>query len=94
MYKKITHTIVEEHFDHPAAAQLSRNVNKSSWKAPLRYYSDGTQVSSNLPSSYRLSTGDQSCGSCLAYDSATGICSKWAALARPEYICDAWTAKV
>jgi hypothetical protein len=93
MYKKITHSIVEEHFDHPEAVKLARTVNKPTWKAPLRYFPDGTQVSSNMPISFRLATGQQNCGNCLAYDSATGICSKWSALTRPEYVCDAWTAK-
>lgn len=91
MYKKVTHTIVEEHFDHPMAAQLAKDINKSSWKAPLRYYSDGTQVSSNLPESYRVSATENRCDNCVKFNSATGICSRWAALVRPEYVCDSWT---
>lgn len=92
MYKKVTHTIVEEHFDHPMAAQLAKDINKSSWKAPLRYYSDGTQVSSNLPESYRVSATENRCDNCVKFNPATGICSRWAALVRPEYVCDSWTA--
>ena len=30
MYKKITHHIVEEHFDHPIAAELQKKVDKNS----------------------------------------------------------------
>jgi hypothetical protein len=92
MYKKITHTIVEEHFDHPMATQIAKEVNKSSWKEPLRYYSDGTQISSNLPYSYRISASEQRCDSCLKFNPATNICSQWSALVRPEYVCDSWTA--
>lgn len=29
MYKKITHTIVEEHFDHPIAGQIKKTLEKS-----------------------------------------------------------------
>ena len=29
MYKKITHTIVEEHFDHPVANQIKKSIDKS-----------------------------------------------------------------
>jgi hypothetical protein len=29
MYKKITHTIVEEHFDHPMANQIKKSMDKS-----------------------------------------------------------------
>lgn len=91
MYKKITHTIVEEHFDHPMAAQIADGI-KSEWKAPLRYYADGLQISSNLPPSFLLATGDNRCGNCLAFDPATTICSKFSAMVRPEYVCAAWTA--
>ena len=87
MYKKITHTIVEEHFDNPDAVDI-----KAQWKAPLRYYADGQQISSNLPPSFRVATDNNRCDNCLAFDPATTICSKWAAMVRPEYVCDAWTA--
>jgi hypothetical protein len=29
MYKKITHTIVEEHFDHPIASQIKKSMSRS-----------------------------------------------------------------
>ena len=29
MYKKITHTIVEEHFDHPIASQIKKSLSRS-----------------------------------------------------------------
>lgn len=29
MYKKITHTIVEEHFDHPIATQIKKTIHRS-----------------------------------------------------------------
>lgn len=94
MYKKITHTIVEEHFDHPLAAKLAKDINKSSWKTPLRYYADGTQISSNLPQSYQVSSTASRCENCLAYNPETAICSQWSALVRPEYVCDSWVAKM
>jgi hypothetical protein len=88
MYKKITHNIVEEHFDHPDAVNI-----KAQWKAPLRYYSNGVQISSNLPTSFRLATdNNKHCGNCLAFDATSTICSKWSAMVMPEYVCDAWTA--
>jgi hypothetical protein len=91
VYKKITHSIVEEHFDHPLAVKMSQDVNKAQWKAPLRYYSDGTQIPTNLPMSYRLATSANGCMNCLAFNSATTMCSKWSEPVRPDYVCDAWT---
>ena len=76
MYKKITHTIVEEHFDHPMAAQIAEGI-KSKGKAPLRYYADGQQIASDLPQSYQLSTGDNRCGNCLAFDPTRNVCKHW-----------------
>lgn len=87
MYKKITHTIVEEHFDSAEAA----NIN-AQWKAPLRYYEDGTQIASDLPASYQLATGENRCGNCLAFDSVKNTCTKWKLPVRAEYVCAAWTA--
>lgn len=84
MYKKITHTIVEEHFD-------SVNDAKVSWKAPLRYYDDGEQISSNLPQSYQVSTLASRCENCVAFNPDTSICRRWTALVRPEHICDQWS---
>jgi hypothetical protein len=91
MYKRITHTIVEEHFDHPLAVEISDGI-KHTFKAPLRYYPNGEQISSNLPPSFRVATDSKSCGNCLAFNPTTAICGKWSALVRPEYVCDAWTA--
>ena len=91
MYSKITHTIVEEHFGHPMAVEMSEGI-KSTWKAPLRYYADGQQIPSFLPSSYRLGTTEQNCGNCLAFDSSNNVCKHWLQPVRPEYVCDAWTA--
>lgn len=91
MYKRITHTIVEEHFDHPLAVEMSTDVKKT-WKAPLRYYADGQQIASDLPPSYQLATGDNHCGNCLAFDSFNNSCKKWLLPVRSEYICGAWTA--
>lgn len=34
MYKKITHTIVEEHFDHPAASQIKAKLDKKRSRIP------------------------------------------------------------
>jgi hypothetical protein len=93
MYKRITHTIVEEHFDSVKDA-------KAAWKAPLRFYSDGVQIPSNLPESYSMATGEQRCQNCAYYQTVTGsvtgpdtpVCTKWQAVIRPEYYCAAWTA--
>jgi hypothetical protein len=35
MYKKITHHIVEEHFDHPIAAELKKKVDKTATTTPI-----------------------------------------------------------
>lgn len=37
MYKKITHHIVEEHFDHPIAAELKKHVDKSKAMSAVDY---------------------------------------------------------
>lgn len=37
MYKKITHHIVEEHFDHPIAAELKKHVDKSKIMSAVDY---------------------------------------------------------
>lgn len=87
MYTKITHTIVEEHFDNPDAVDI-----KAQWKAPLRYYTDGQGIPYNLPPSYAQATGENRCGSCLAFNPATSICGKFSAMVRPDYVCAAWTA--
>jgi len=87
MYKKITHYIVEEHFDHPLAVDI-----KAQWKAPLRYYADGQQIASDLPPSYQLATGENRCGNCLAFDSTRNTCNQWKLPVRAEYVCAGWTA--
>ncbi len=87
MYKRITHTIVEEHFDHPMAVDI-----KNTFKPPLRYYANGSQIASDLPASYRLGTAEQQCGNCLAFDASRNVCKKWMLPVRAEYVCDAWTA--
>lgn len=91
MYKKITHTIVEEHFAHPTMSGMSKEVKKT-WKAPQRYFPDGEQMSSNLPPSFLLATDNNCCGNCLAFDPATKICSKFSAMACSKYVCPEWTA--
>ena len=35
MYKKITHTIVEEHFDHPSAIQIKKTIDKQTLKSTM-----------------------------------------------------------
>lgn len=35
MYKKITHTIVEEHFDHPSAIQIKKTIDRQTLKSTL-----------------------------------------------------------
>lgn len=87
MYKKITHTIVEEHFDHPMSAEI-----KSTFKPPLRYYADGQQIPSDLPMSYQLATGENHCGNCLAFDPTRSVCRHWMLPVRTEYVCPHWTA--
>ena len=91
MYKKITHTIVEEHFDHPIAVEMSEGIKKT-FKAPLRYYADGEQIASDLPPSYAMGTNEKHCGNCLAFDSSRDVCKKWMLPVRPDYVCAAWTA--
>lgn len=90
MYTRITHTIVEEHFDHPMAVDVAEGIKKTR-KVPLKCFPNGEQMSSNLPPSFRIAIGDNRCGNCLAFDPATAICSKWSAMVSPEYVCDAWT---
>ena len=91
MYKKITHTIVEEHFDHPDAVEMSEGIKKTG-KAPLRYYADGEQIASNLPKSYRPGTVENQCVNCLAFDPTRNVCKQWMLPVRADYVCAAWTA--
>lgn len=37
MYKKITHTIVEEHFDHPIAVDIANEANSSDESMPTKF---------------------------------------------------------
>lgn len=91
MYKKITHTIVEEHFDDQESVTLADEI-KNTWKAPLRYYPDGQQIASGLPSSYERSVGNNRCGNCKAYNPSTSVCMNWLQPVRLEYVCSNWTA--
>jgi hypothetical protein len=91
MYKRITHTIVEEHFDHPMAVEMSEGMKKTG-KAPLRYYADGEQIASDLPPSYAPGTTANQCGNCLAFDASRNMCKKWMLPVRADYVCAAWTA--
>jgi hypothetical protein len=86
MYKRITHTIVEEHFDNPPNS-------KTSWHYPQRYYDDGSVIPYKLPQSYVLASGESSCANCLAYNPETSMCVRWDALVRPTYICDEYVSK-
>jgi len=91
MYKRITHTIVEEHFDHPEAVAMAAE-SKSTGRAPLRYYADGQQIASDLPQSYQLAVGENRCGNCLAFDPTRNVCRHWMLPVRVEYVCPHWTA--
>ena len=91
MYKKITHHIVEEHFDHPLATQISKEI-KGGFKPPLRYYPDGQQIASGLPMSYRLGSEEKHCGNCKAFDATKSACLHWKQPVRADYVCDVWTA--
>ena len=90
MYKRITHHIVEEHFDHPTAVEMSEGIKKT-FKPPLRYYADGQQMASDLPPSYAIGTNEKNCGNCLAFNSSNNSCKKWMLPVRAEYVCAAWT---
>lgn len=80
MYKRITHTIVEEHFDQPVT-----------WLYPQRYYSNGEVIPYKLPQTYVLSAvPEQSCETCGYRNSTNNYCSRWDAVVRPEYTCSEW----
>lgn len=91
MYKKITHHIIEEHFEHPMAVEMAEGIKKT-WKAPLRYYADGAQIPSDLPQTYQLAVGNNRCGNCRAFDSSRNVCTYWQLPVRVEYVCPHWTA--
>jgi len=95
MYKRITHTIVEEHFDDPMAGEIKAGLKfgqNKKVKLARRYYPDGEEISSNLPPSFCMAIDNRGCGNCLAFDPTTKMCSKFSATVRPEYVCAAWTA--
>jgi hypothetical protein len=43
MYKKITHSIVEEHFDHPLAAKIKSGLRNSTAKRAKMYVEEGDE---------------------------------------------------
>ena len=93
MYKIITHTIIEEHFDNPADIA---NAMVSSDTVILRTYPNGTVIPSSLPYSYVIATTDQNCGNCLAFSANSansaniGNCLTYCSTVRPEYVCATW----
>lgn len=56
MYKKITHNIVEEHFAHPAAAEIKAHVDSASTSTRF-YHSTSTVAHYSTTSTYHRSTG-------------------------------------
>lgn len=48
MYKKITHTIVEEHFGHPLSADIKSSINRSFSKLPTDEIFDFPTFSGNM----------------------------------------------
>jgi hypothetical protein len=78
MYKRITHNIVEEHFEKPV-----QQINR-------RYYPDGMLIPMELPQSYSPGSAEASCATCLARNPTNNWCAMWHALVRADYVCDAW----
>ena len=91
MYKKITHNITEEHFEHPVAAHL---FGAAAYARPAKY-PDGTAIPESLPPSYQpawrgQAPQGQKCRNCKNYDAATKTCLGWNATVRPTWWCAAW----
>jgi hypothetical protein len=90
MYKIITHTIIEEHFDNPADIA---NAVVSSDTTIFRTYPDGSLIPFSLPISYVMaSNAVPHCGNCVAYTANTGYCSTYDAAVESDYVCATWKA--
>jgi hypothetical protein len=92
MYKKVTHNITEEHFEHPMAAQVFGAA--AAYTRPAKY-PDGTAIPESLPPSYQpawrgQAPSGQKCRNCKNYDAATSTCLGWNAPVRPSWWCAAW----
>jgi hypothetical protein len=95
MYKKITHNITEEHFEHPVAAQV---FGAAAYTRPTKY-PDGTVIPETLPPSYQpawrgQAPSGQKCRNCVHYDAATRFCNGWKATVKPSWWCAAWASAV
>lgn len=55
MYKKITHTIVEEHFDHPLSNQIRKSISRFESRSgvPTTEIFDPTKFRSDLDNSFK-----------------------------------------
>ena len=96
MYKKITHNIPEEHFEHPMAAHVFGAA--AAYTRPAKY-PDGTAIPESLPPSYQpawrgQAPQGQKCRNCKNYDAATKHCLGWNATVRPGWWCAAWASAV
>ena len=90
MYKVITHTIIEEHFDTPG--DLANAVTSSDTMI-FRTYHNGEVIPFSLPISYAIATpGGAHCGNCAAY--SDGWCSTYDAVVNSGYVCATWRANV
>jgi HK97 family phage portal protein len=54
----------------------------------LEQYPDGADVPDELPSAYRMGTGEKRCGNCDYYEE--GSCTLFDADVRAQYVCNAW----
>jgi hypothetical protein len=95
MYKKITHNITEEHFEHPVAAQV---FGAAAYTRPAKY-PDGSAIPETLPASYQpawrgQAPSGQKCRNCVHYDAATRFCNGWKATVKPSWWCATWASAV
>ncbi len=58
----------------------------------LKKYYDGVTIPAQLPANYRRAKDTKKCSNCKFYQKVLngGICSKWKALVRNVWVCNAW----
>ena len=79
-----------------APAVSSSDDAEKSWEdfsdeSKAEFYPDGEPIDENLPAAYALGTKDRNCGNCMHNED--GMCDKFNAVIREEYVCRAWEAE-
>jgi len=58
-----------------------------------RKYPGGGLISDQLPDAYRLGNASKKCSNCEFFNTAQSYCTKWSAIVKGSYLCNAWKAR-